>query len=117
MATLRIEHVYLLETEQPEDSFFSPSGVVVVAERQRVLLYCQNSVHNLYRAAVIRNLWEDLEKGITYRGIGFRIREVTEEMTRAGWTDMDAIPHVLRAMQVRYPRHFMFLEQHIAAFS
>jgi hypothetical protein len=117
MSTPRIENVYLLETEQPGDSFFSPSGIVVVGEKQRIILYCQNSAHNLYRAAVVRNSWEDLEKGVVYRDIGFRLRDVTEEMTRAGWTDMDAIPHVLGAMKSRYPRHLFFLKSHIESFS
>lgn len=109
LATSLLERVYLLEAELPEDSFYSPVGVVIVGEKQRITLYCMNSSHNLYRSAITKHTWEDLEKGVIFRNTGFRISSLTEEMQNRGWSDSTAIPAILRHMQNLYPRHLYFL--------
>ena len=109
MAASLLEQVFLLEAELPEDSFFSPVGVVIVGEKQKITLYCLNSAHNLYRSAITKHSWEDLEKGVIFRNTGFRISSLTEEMKNRGWFDSAAIPDILRYMQTLYPRHLYFL--------
>lgn len=110
-----MENVFLLETEQPGDSFFAPTGVVIVGEKQKIMLYCQNSAHNLYKTAIVRNDWVALEKGVEFREIGFRLRNVTMDMAARGWVDTNDIPDVLLYVHNLYPRHLYFLNSVAAA--
>lgn len=109
MATSALEKVYLLEAELPEDSFYSPVGVVIVGEKQKVTLYCLNSAHNLYRSAITKHNWQDLENGIVFRNTGFRLTSLTDDMNNRGWLTTNAIPSILHYMQNLYPRHLYFL--------
>lgn len=116
MANARIDKVYLLETEMPEDSFYVPSGLVVVGERQKITVFCLNSTHNLYRSAVIRHDWEALERGVVYRNIGFRIRPLNHQVFEFDWRDANRLPDIFRTMQAQYPRHLYFLSELLPTF-
>lgn len=114
MMELQIKHVYELSIEDEGDYIFTPSGIVTIYENLRFTVYCQNAKHNVIRAALNRFSWTDLERGQTYRGATFRLREITNEMAQHGWVDTSAIPQILRHCYELNQRHLYFLERYLS---
>lgn len=112
---LKLDHVFELSTEAEGDYIFTPSGIVIVLENTRFQVFCQSSNHNLFRAALQRNSWEDLGKGVLYRGITFRVSEITEKMAQRGWTDTGSIPFILHHCFEMNRRHLFFLQRYLEA--
>lgn len=109
-----LRRVYLLSTEESGDYIFSLSGVVVVMEHQHQFhVYCPSAQHNLYRAALQRHQWEDLVHGVRFRGVEFRLEDLTREMAQHGWTQSSAIPRILRHLYESNQRQLFFLERHL----
>lgn len=107
---LKLRGVYVLSVEEPSDYLFVPAGVVVVMEREQFVVHCAKSSHNLFRQAVYKFPIQDLLTGVRYRDYGFRLEDVTADMTKQGWTESSSIPNILRALYDQNPRHLFFLK-------
>lgn len=111
---LEITRVYILSVEEPGDFIFTPGGAIVLFANGQFKVFCVPSSHNLFRAALNRHSWEQLEKGIEYKGAEFRVDDVTTDMTNKGWTHASSIPLILRNLYESNPRHLFFLERFVS---
>lgn len=109
-----LKRVYLLSTEEPGDYIFTLSGVVLQYTNAQFTVYCMSSNHNLYRQALHRLDWATLIAGeASYRGIEFRLNDVTDDMNRLGLSKLDDIPKILTHLYTTNRRHLFFLEKHV----
>ncbi|MDQ0188463.1 hypothetical protein JI721_16085 [Alicyclobacillus cycloheptanicus] len=111
----RLVGVYLLSVEEPDDYIFVPAGVVVLMERQQFQVYCVKSSHNLYRQALHKFSFDELEQGVRYRDYGFRLEDLSTMMVQHGWVDTASIPDILANLYERNPRHLFFLRDIVHA--
>jgi len=110
---LRISGVYVLSVEEQGDYLFTPAGIVIKLTTNRFQIYCAGSQHNLFRAVLHRLDWGELERGLPFREMEFRLTNVTERMIQRGWTHSDAIPAILEHLWKENERHLFFLAKHI----
>lgn len=108
---LRLRGVYVLSVEEPGDYLFVPAGVVILMERERFIVHCIKSSHNLYRQAIHKFSVDELLRGVDYRDHGFRLEDVTAPMAERGWVDSASIPDILRRLYEQNQRHMFFLER------
>lgn len=112
---VRLKEVYILSVEPPGDYIFTPAGVVIVLQNDTFKVYCVSSSHNLYRAALHKHSWEQLEHGVLFRESEFRLTSITDEMKERGWTHGDSIPAILSYLHACNPMHLFFLQRHLEA--
>jgi hypothetical protein len=110
-----LTRVYLLATEEPGDYVYTLSGVVTVWNNTEFQVYALPSNHNRFRNALLRNTWTDLENGIVFRDVHFRLTDITDEMFHYGWTKVSAIPQILKHLYENNRRHLFFLKRYVEA--
>lgn len=112
---IHLKRVYLLSVEEAGDYIFTPDGVVVLLENGHFRLYCPNSSHNRYRAALNKFPWEELERGVVFRETGIRLADITSDIQRRGWTDTSSIPALLAHLYEENPKHLHFLRRLVSS--
>jgi hypothetical protein len=109
----KLTRVYLLATEEPGDYVFTLSGVVTLWDNTEFNVYALPSNHNRFRNAILRNSWADLEDGVVFRDVHFRLTDITDEMFHYGWTEVSTIPQILKHLYKKHTRHLFFLKRYI----
>jgi hypothetical protein len=112
---VQLQSVYMLSVEPPGDYIFTPSGVVIVMNNQSFKVYCISSSHNLFRAALYRHSWDELEHGVVFKETSFRLANITEDMKKQGWTHADSIPAILDYLYTQNSKQLFFLQRYITA--
>jgi hypothetical protein len=108
-----IQSVYLMESEDPGDVVYAPSGIVVSLTNQKFTVYSNSADHNRLRNVLSRFAWAELLEGVQFRDTEYRLTDLTEEMTQHGWSTASAIPAMLRHLYESKPRHLFFLKRHV----
>lgn len=114
---VRLKEVYILSVEPPGDYIFTPSGVVFLMENDMFKIYCVSSSHNLYRGALHKHPWNELEQGVVFRDSAFRLENLTQEMNERGWTHAESIPAILEYLYTTNRKQLFFLAKHVETYS
>jgi len=110
-----IHKVYVLDVEEPGDDILTPQGVVIVMLNLRFTVYSTGANHNLFRAAVHKHPWEQLEQGVYFRNLGFRATDVTASIDNVGLKKASDGLAILRHLYDSNQRQFYFLQRYVAS--
>ncbi|MCL6592979.1 MAG: hypothetical protein K6T31_03305 [Alicyclobacillus sp.] len=110
MSEVRVFKVYVLSTEERPGDVFTASGVVVRLTDGRFSVYCPSASHNLFKAAVDKFPWNELEVGVTFRGTALRLTDLTQRLESAAGNGQP-VTTLLAALYHENPRQYFFLRR------
>ncbi|MCL6592414.1 MAG: hypothetical protein K6T31_00425 [Alicyclobacillus sp.] len=116
MSEVRVSKVYLLSTEERPGDVYTVTGVVVRMSDGRFSVFCPSASHNLYKAAVDKFPWNELERGVSFRGTAMRLTDWTQRLTGSPEGNEQPVSSLLAALYQENPRQYFFLRRFLPAF-
>jgi hypothetical protein len=105
----QVETIFVILTEEENDYYFKPEGVLFIDDLGHHTLYCSDVRYNFLRQVIQKFPYSSLEEGISFRDHQVKIQDITASMAEKFGTDLSVMTQVLQELYDRSPRHFDFL--------